>query len=511
MNNLELERQRLLGSLLDFTRVFYKLRTGREFIVSKPPGREPHVVTICRELENVFYLKIRRLDINVPPGHGKSELMIHFIPWAFAHYPDCAFLYISFAQELAAKHTYTIKQIMQMPHYKRLFGVEIKRDSSAKDNFRTTAGGAVKAFGSAGAITGQDAGLPGVDRFTGCVIMDDMHKPDEVHSDTIREKVKSNYKETICQRPRDHRVPMIFIGQRLHEDDLPANLIKGFDGEEWKAIILKSIDDSGNPLNPEIFPLQKLRSMQEHMPYVFASQHQQDPQPAGGAIFKPEWFVLKDEEPQFDATYVLADTAETDKNYNDATVFSFFGLYKLKFNGIDTGLWGIHWIDCAELRIDPKDLSNEFFQFFMDCRRHPVPPSLIAIEKKSTGATLFSQVQNELKGVRVYGIQRDRSSGSKTTRFLAAQPFVANGQVSLPRYGKHTNMCIEHCRKITANETHRWDDIADTMADGIKLGLADKIIINTLADSSRDANIAQSIMGNFNQLQRAKGNFYASR
>ncbi len=72
--------------------------------------------------------------------------------------------------------------------------------------------------------------LPGLERFSGAVIIDDAHKPDEVHSDTIRQSVIDNYRETIQQRCRGINVPIIFIGQRLHEDDLAAYLINAKDG-----------------------------------------------------------------------------------------------------------------------------------------------------------------------------------------------------------------------------------------------------------------------------------------
>jgi len=58
------------------------------------------------------------------------------------------------------------------------------------------------------------------------LLWDDMHKPDEVHSDTMRQSVIDNYSETILQRPRGPNAPMIFIGQRLHEADLPASHVK---------------------------------------------------------------------------------------------------------------------------------------------------------------------------------------------------------------------------------------------------------------------------------------------
>lgn len=495
----------LLGSFLYFTQVFYKLRTGRDFILSRPIARESHHLTIAKAFNKVLALEILRLLINVEPGSSKSELCKHFIAWGWAHYPDSNFIYLSYSHELASKHTYGIKQIVTLPYYRKLFGVEIARDSAAKDNFRTTAGGIVYAAGSTGTVTGQDAGLPHLDRFSGALVMDDMHKPDEVHSDTMRQAVIDNYFSTIIHRARGQNVPIICMGQRLHEDDLSAHLIAGKDGYEWHKIILKSIDDAGNVLYPEVHPRDFLLKMQETAPYEFASQYQQDPQPAGGGIFKKEWFVLLDEEPTMLATFVVCDSAETDKTYNDATVFSFFGIYKIKIGATDTGLLGLHWIDCYELWVEPKDLKNEFLQFWIHCLRHPVKPKIAAIEKKSTGVTLLS-VLEETQGLELIKIERGRDAGNKTTRFLAAQPYVASKQVSLPSNGKHTPHCLEHMRKITANETHRLDDIADTLSDGIQLALIDNAIYNETKQSAQANQFIQTLAKRHNQLQQLRVN-----
>lgn len=492
------ERDKLLGSLLLFTQVFYKLRTGRTFEISEPVSRESHQITICRELTSVLRCQTNRLIINVPPGHGKSELLIHFIAWALAHYPDSAFLYISYSHELAAKHTYTIKQIIQMPFYKNMFNVEIRRDSSAKDDFKTLQGGAVKAFGSLGAITGQDAGLPGLERFTGAIVIDDAHKPDEVHSDTVRESVVKNYNETIKPRARGPNVPFIFIGQRLHEADLAGNLIDGRDGYDWKRVILPSIDGAGNALHPKVNPLEMLRIEQVTNPYVFSSQYQQNPQPAGGGIFKTEWFALLDEQPKIISTFITADTAETNKDYNDATVFSFWGLYRISHGEIETDVYGLHWLDCLELRVEPKDLQPEFMQFYAACMRHSVKPTLCAIEKKSTGVTLLS-VLHGLQGMLVLDIERTKASGNKTARFLSIQPYVATKRISFTRTAKHMNSCIEHMRKITANDTHRFDDIADTLYDAIKIALIDNAVPR--GTYSKQDDIVAEIAAGFNQQQ----------
>lgn len=500
---------RLLGSLLDFTKYFYPILTGRDFIVSQPIGRESHHIIICRSLTEAarLILPTQRLMINVSPGSGKSTLLCFWIAWTIARYPDSRFLYISYSKSLAAKHTETIKRIIQLPIYNYLFDVSIRHDARGKEYFQTTSGGSVAAFGSGGAITGQDAGLPGQTRFTGAAVIDDAHKPDEVHSDTIRKAVIDNYRETIQQRVRGINVPIIFTGQRLHEDDLPAYLVNGNDGYAWNQVIIKSIDEAGNAMYPEAQPLEMLLKKQQHDPYVFASQYQQDPIPAGGALFKPEWFVMLDEEPNVIYSFITIDTAETSKSYNDATAMSFWGLYEIESFGVKTGQYGLHWIDTLECRIEPKDLKPTFLDFWQQCMRYKKPPQMVAIEKKSTGGTLLSLI-DEIRTVKLVDIPRTRESGNKTKRFLDVQPYIAERRISFPVFGRHVKLCVEHMSKITANETHRWDDIADTAADAIKLALIDKGLVLSQASINNYDDIAKSLTANSNKIDRLRRNAY---
>lgn len=469
-------KSKLLGSLLLFTRTFYKLRNGRDFDLSYPVCRECHYITVAKELTLCFKLQTNRLIINIPPGTAKSTMIKYFICWCFAHYPDCQFIYISYSHDLAATHTADIKGIMELREYKALFGIEISRESSAKDNFKTIAGGRVRAFGSGGAVTGQDAGLPRLTRFSGCLIMDDMHKPDEAHSESIRSGVIRNYNETIKQRPRDpENVPLIFIGQRVHEEDIANYLIEGSDGYDWKKVILKGRDDSANSIHPQLYPISKLEIEEKFNPYVYAAQIQQNPIPAGGGLFKEKWFVILDEEPEILCTFIVGDTAETEKTYNDPSVFSFFGLYKIKQFGEETEVYGLHWLDCIEVWVEPKDLEDTFTQFYVDCSRHKIKPSLIGIEKKSTGVTLVSKM-SDIQGVSVVDIQRTAASGSKIQRYINIQPYVARKQISFTNGARHADMCIKHMSKITANNTHRHDDIADTLYDAVDMALIRNVI-----------------------------------
>lgn len=497
-------KQDLVNSFLYFTQIFYHIRTGRKFDLSQPPGRESHYLTICTELESVFDGDTQNLIINVPPRYGKTELLISFVSWAMAQIPESNFLYISYAHSLAKKQTQTIRSIIQLDEYKELFGVTLKDDTSAKDNFETNHSGSVYAAGAGGSITGRGAGVKGAQGFGGCIVIDDIHKPDEVNSDTIREGINEWYYNTLQSRINNSDTPIIFIGQRLHEDDLAARLIAS---GKFKTLIIPAIDETGNPLHPQMHTLKTLKDMQESSPYIFAAQYQQDPQPAGGGIFKPEWFMCHEFEPDIMLTFLTVDSAETDKDYNDATVFSFWGLYKIKHDEVETDIYGLHWIDCDEMHVEPKDLKPSFLNFYARCMRHRVKPSVAAIEKKSTGVTLLS-ILKEYQGLQLIEIERTRASGSKTSRFLEAQQYVASKRVSLPTYGKHTAGCIEHCRKITANDSHRFDDIADTMYDAIKLALIDKTIHYMQVNRRDDKELAKKVMSTAAKVDRLKKSAY---
>ncbi len=513
-NNLVEQKAQLLGSLLLFTQVFYKIRTGRDFTLSRPVSRESHYISIAKELTKIMRGDITNLAINIPPRYGKSEMMIHFVAWAMAAFPDSNFLYVSYNKELAGKATQTIREIISLPHYRKLFGVEIKADVDSKFNFETTAGGAVWAAGTQGTITGRGAGVKGVqNRFSGCMIIDDPLKPDEATSDTIRSGVNDWYYNTAGSRFNNgDATPRIGVGQKTHEDDLFTLWKK----EGWQQLVIKALDDNNHALDPSLHSVESLLKIKEQSPYVFAAQYQQDPQPAGGGIFKPEWIYLMDEDPAIELTFITADTAETDKTYNDATVFSFWGLYRINDFNAPTQQWALHWLNCEQIWVEPNHLRSEFMQFYTNCCRYKVPPQLAAVEKKSTGVTLVSAL-HEIRGMEIIDIQRNTvedvrySRVSKTDRFLNTVPYLAAKQVSIPRYGKHTHMCIEHLKKITANDSHRYDDIADTLADAVKIGLIDRVLQNRLGGQRHQAEkISAEINSHFKNIQALRQRSHSS-
>ena len=80
---------KLRSSFLEFTKFFYPMLTGRDYIVSSPIGRESHHITIARALTQASRLEIpnHRLLINVSPGSGKSTMLSMWIAWTMATLP----------------------------------------------------------------------------------------------------------------------------------------------------------------------------------------------------------------------------------------------------------------------------------------------------------------------------------------------------------------------------------------------------------------------------------------
>lgn len=512
MQDLQIEKAKLLGSFLYFVKKFYWLKHRREFIISKPSGCESHFVTFAK-----VFTKVLNCDpdyqysmINAMPGSSKSEMLKMFVAWALAHFPFAKFLYISYNIELATEHTEDIKETISLPAYETMFGIKLNSSIRSKDHFETKDGGAVKAFGSNGGITGYDAGLPGVSGFSGAIIMDDIHKASEIYSDATRERIIKNYKTSILSRQRNPRVPILVGGQRLDQRDLYGRLIANDDGNKWNITKIQGLDPAGNAIYPEVYPKEKLLIMKEKNPDLYWPQIQQEPLNPGGTIFQRSWFHTLTTEPEMLATFITGDTAETDKNYNDPTVFSFWGLYKVVQMGIETDIYAVHWIDCWQMYIEPKDLKDKFLQFYSSCLRHKVQPTMAAIEKKSTGVTLLSTLEG-FAGLQIVDIERTKASGSKTARFLEIQPIIETNRMTLPAYGRHTEECINECSLVTKNNTHTHDDRCDTLYDAVKIALLDELVLRRLPlNSSKNDKKVRDLSLAYKKINQARRNAYGN-
>jgi len=480
----------LLSDLLLFTQVFYKLRYNRDFVLGNPVGRENHYSVIAKSLYKLFYKETFNLIINCPPRIGKTTMIINFIAWALARYPDCNFLYISYSYDLACLATAEIKSIIEMPYYKRMFGVELKADSKAKDAFMTTANGSATAIGAGGSITGRAGGLRDCgDRFGGIIVADDLHRGSD--SENMMKGVHSWWSKTLQSRRNDgERTGICLIGQRVHEDDIVGHLLQ--QKNRWELVKLPAIDEAGNSICPQLMTTQELKTLRELEPHTFETQYQQEPTGESASLFKAENFPILDKMPNIIATFITADTAETDKTYNDATVFSLWGIYRIESFGVATDMYALHWLNCVEIFVQPRDLKSEFLQFYSAACVFKIP-AFAAIEKKSTGVTLIS-VLEEIQGLNVVAIDRTVKSRSKADRHISMQRFINQKLISLPYGAPHTKMCIDHMIKINPAGSQKRSDIVDSAYDAVRMLFIDKTALYMIADTRGGKVEAQNIM-----------------
>lgn len=264
-----------------------------------------HHAIICDALMRVFRGECKRLIINIPPRYSKTEIaVINFIAWCLGMVPDAEFIHTSYSSSLAANNAWQARELVLSPAYNTLFpSVALRKDSSAKDLWRTTEGGVVYAVGAGGTITGYGAGKhrPG---FGGAIIIDDPHKADEASSDVIRQGVIEWFLNTLESRKNDPaNTPIILIMQRLHEKDLSGWLLgrkpgeppcPGGNGEVWEHVCLEALRSDGTALWPAKHTVKMLQIMQQAAPYTFSGQYQQKPSPAEGGIFKSRMIQVVD-------------------------------------------------------------------------------------------------------------------------------------------------------------------------------------------------------------------------
>lgn len=258
---------------------------------------------ICDALMRIYNGECKRLIINIPPRYSKTQLaMIYFMAWTLGHCPDAEFIHTSYSGRLATNNSYQTRELIQHEAYREIFGdkVQLKTDSTAKDEWRTTEGGCVYAVGAGGTITGFGAGKVR-DGFGGAILIDDPHKPDEATSDVMRQNVIDWFQNTLESRTNSPETPIILIMQRLHENDLSGFLlgdrgptgsngvpIPGGNGEIWDHLCLKALQDDGTALWPEKHSVTSLLRMQKSAPIVFAGQYQQSPTAPEGNVYKPD-------------------------------------------------------------------------------------------------------------------------------------------------------------------------------------------------------------------------------
>jgi predicted phage terminase large subunit-like protein len=424
---------------------------------------------ICEHLEAAELGQILRMIINIAPRTTKSVLTnISFPTWAWIRKPTYRFLFGSYAESLATKHSVLRRNLIESAWYQRGYGSRyaLSSDVNTKSEFQNNKTGQMKAAGIRGSITGEGGDF---------LVIDDPHNPKGAESELEREATIQNFDLAWSNRLNNKKTGrIILIMQRLRENDLTGHLLEKDLGylhlkipsiaEERQRLVFpvsgRVVErEAGDLMHPERDGPKELDQAKKDMgPYGFAGQHQQDPVPKKGGIFSTDMFDEVDLPEEFDFTFITADTAYKEKEENDFTVFTAFGMKDDELYILDVYR---KQIKAAEIEKD----ATPFLQRFQEYGFRGV-----WIEPKGHGIYLNDKLPQHPYGIMIPS-ESDRDEFfsdrrlDKVMRANNAVPYLANRSVHLGRHVKDKEILIKEAATFP-KAAH--DDFVDTLVDGIK-------------------------------------------
>jgi predicted phage terminase large subunit-like protein len=421
-----LEQVRLVDALLKTQAE----RSLRRYIEQAWPTIEPsvpflsnwHIDCLVEHLEAVTANEITRLLINVPPRHMKSNLVSVLWPtWEWIQRPGGRWIFASHAESLAIKHSLDRRTVLQSAWFQTRWGdiVQLASDQNEKREFLNTRRGHMIATSIGGSILGKGGNR---------IVVDDPHNPVPIDSDTQREAVLAFFSRTLSTRLDNKTTDaIVVVMQRLHERDLAALCLElGFthvclpaEAEAPTTVVFprsgrEVTRETGDVLWPEREGAVVLAQQRQLLgSAAYAGQYQQRPAPAGGAIFRREWFRYYDELPLQLEIAQSWDMAFKDKADNDYVVGLVAGRRGADIYVIDRmkGQWSF---------------SESCRQVEALSRRYPATTRIL-IEDAANGPAIIDFLRH-----RIASITAVQPEGGKIARAQAAQPRVEAGNVYLP-------------------------------------------------------------------------------
>ncbi len=278
-----------------------------------------HHAVMARKFEDIASGKLKRLIINMPPRHTKSEFASYLLPaWFLGKYPGKKIIQCSNTAELAVGFGRKVRNLVDGETYAKIFpNVSLRHDSKAAGRWSTNADGEYFAIGVGGTVTGKGADL---------LIIDDPHSEQEAALAANDPSIYDKVTEWYTSGPRQRLQPggaIVIVMTRWGKRDLTGQVLKAEGqrgGESWEVIEFPAILPSGNPLWPEFWSLKELDALKTELPNTkWQAQYQQNPTSEESAIVKREWWRIWEEgdPPTCEFTLMAWDTAFEKSNRAD--------------------------------------------------------------------------------------------------------------------------------------------------------------------------------------------------
>ena len=209
-----------------------------KFVHSMWPGfiNGRHHKVMARKFEEIASGKIKRLIINMPPRHTKSEFASYMLPaWFLGKYPDKKVIQTSNTADLAVGFGRKVRNLVGSEQYAKIFpNVNLRQDSKAAGRWSTNKDGEYFAIGVGGTVTGKGADL---------LIIDDPHSEQEAAIAAGDPSVFDKVYEWYTSGPRQRLQPggsIVVVMTRWAKRDLTGRILQSSiekDGnDEWEVI-----------------------------------------------------------------------------------------------------------------------------------------------------------------------------------------------------------------------------------------------------------------------------------
>ena len=381
--------------------------------------------------------EIKRLIVNMPPQHGKSEMSTRRLPaFLLGLRPSVRIGVVAYNSSFASKFNRAVQRIIDENLYQKVFpdttlsGKNVRTISQGSwlrnsHEFEIVGhGGSFLAIGVGGPLTGNKIDV---------AIIDDPYKDSaSANSEAYNRMLKEWWDEVLMTRlHNDSRI--VLTNTRWRHDDLTGHIIKrhrdGLEEEHWHIVTFPAIKEGqptdwdpreiGEPLWPSQLSLDKLLIRKEANPESFEALYQQNPTPKEGNKIKDQWlrrYRISELPEGKDFMYIDTSQSESHLKNNDPAGILVFrkARNRLYLRDFQKGRWGT-----PDLVAKAKDMANKYFKRM---------GSAIYIENKDSGRTVKQLLQTQLR----WPLILDNPVGGKEQRVADVENVLKGGQVWIP-------------------------------------------------------------------------------
>jgi len=415
-----------------------------------------HHAKMADAFERVASGSIKRLIINMPPRHTKSEFASYLLPaWFLGRFPHKKVIQTSHTAELAVGFGRKVRNLVDSEAYKDIFpDVFLQTDSKAAGRWNTNKGGDYFAIGVGGAVTGKGADI---------LIIDDPHSEQEATLAETNADVYDKTYEWYTSGPRQRLQPggaIIMVMTRWSKKDLTGQVLKAAaqrSGEEWEVIEFPALFDDERPLWPEFWSLEELLALKNELPASkWSAQYMQQPTSEDSPIVTREWWKIwpEDRPPYCDFKIQSWDTAFLKTERSDYSACTTWGVF---YQEDDTGKSQaqIILLNSFKKRMEFPELKQVAFTHYKEWA-----PDAMIVEAKASGAPLIFELR--AMGIPVQEFTPSKGN-DKIARLNAVADIFASGRVWVP----NTQWAEELVEEVASFPSGEHDDLVDSMSQAL--------------------------------------------